>query len=207
LKKITGLLSLLLATVVTQAQQKRVEMPYNLPDSIKAVSIIATVQLTAVKGKAKSSAGISANDMSLYIKTFGSKYRVYFDFPPGSVEGFGITGNSKGMAWDFEITAPAACQLLLASASDSAENFTLYSGYIYLPAIQKWKLVATYKVPNQWTTLKNLSSFYTAPPKSTSYLQPANTWCQRNTGSWKALVPTDAMPPVLPPFSNMDSAR
>jgi hypothetical protein len=90
---------------------------------------------------------------------------------------------------------------LITSAGDSAENFMLYSGYIYFPGQNKWKLIGTCKITGEWTTLKAPASFaaFAAMPVS-------DVWCQQRNGSWKSLQSTDTIPPVLPPFSNIDSA-
>jgi hypothetical protein len=48
--------------------------------------------------------------------------------------------------------------LLISQATDSAGNFSLYSGYIFLPEVNKWKLIGTLKTQGRWNAFRNLQS-------------------------------------------------
>jgi FKBP-type peptidyl-prolyl cis-trans isomerase FkpA len=211
LKKITGLLSLLLVTTATKAQQKRMEVPYNLPDSVKVISLIAAVQPPQVPAKKKWFAGISANKVTVALETGRKKSSVYFSFPEtGLVVAKGLDVKSSGsgkLIWDFDTDIADSSKLFITSAGDSAENFMLYSGYIYFSAQNKWKLLGTCRMNGEWTTLKNPASFASIPAKGKQPVQLDNIWCQRSNGSWKNLQSTDSLPPVLLPFSNTDSTN
>jgi FKBP-type peptidyl-prolyl cis-trans isomerase FkpA len=207
--KSVAILAMGLCTVFyTKAQAVRNGMPLDLPDSVKAVALIATVQVPA--GAAHQTMGIMANGVSVALQTGKAKHTVQFSFPDElgtPAKGLEVTATFRSLTWSFKPKGAADYRLLLASAGDSADNFMLYSGYIYLPQSQKWKLIGTCHVPNQWTTLKQPMSFSTSSQKHVAALRIGQLWCQRSSGSWKPLVPTDAPPPVLPPFSSIDSAR
>jgi FKBP-type peptidyl-prolyl cis-trans isomerase FkpA len=213
MKRIAIVAVILSFCATAAAQRPQPVTDYGLPDSVKATALIASVQVPQGMGSQKAVAGIAANGISVYLKAGKKRCRVYFALPLKTglyepmVKGMDITGGHRDMAFDFAQNATGHYQLLLASAGDSAENFTLYSAYIFFPAIQKWKLIATYKALNQWTTLKGVSSFATKAPNGQLSISLNNVWCQRSNGSWKPLSLTDAPPPVLPPFSSIDSVR
>jgi FKBP-type peptidyl-prolyl cis-trans isomerase FkpA len=181
-----------------------------LPDSVKATALIATVQLPAVKGRAKAMIGIRANEVSLEVLFTQGKCQVRFAFPsetPVVATGLDVGANHSLRVWEFAQEGAANYQLLIASAGDSAENFMLYSGYIYFPKKQKWKLVGTCRLANQWTGLKTLSSFTKVLPLKSIPPAIGHIWCQRSNGGWKPLSTADAPAPVLLPFSSTDSVR
>jgi FKBP-type peptidyl-prolyl cis-trans isomerase FkpA len=211
LKKITSLLCLLLATVAAQAQQKDLTTQYTLPDSVKAVSLIATIQSPQEAGNIKWLTGIGANQVFLSLQRKKNRYQCHFGFPKTAetaARGLDVTlADSKRMIWKFDGERETYYKLFIASAADSAENFTLYSGYIYFPAQNKWKLLGTCRMNGEWTSLKKFSSFTAAPGKSVKTAPVINVWYQQRNGSWKIVQSADTIPPVLPPFSSMDSAR
>jgi FKBP-type peptidyl-prolyl cis-trans isomerase FkpA len=210
LKKITGLLCILLAAAA-QAQQKDVKAEYFLPDSVKAVSLIATVQLPPEAGTTKWFTGIGANQVFLSLQRKGNNYQCHFGFPKNAetiARGLDVTLTGKRrMLWKFNGAEDTYYRLFITSAADSAENFTLYSGYIHFPLQNKWKLLGTCRVSGEWTSLKKFSSFMEPPGKSAKKAQVSNRWYQQRNGSWKSLVPTDTTTPVTTPFSNIDSGR
>lgn len=58
-------------------------------------------------------------------------------------------------------------KLLIAVATDSSENFSLYSGYVWLPKEVKWKLIGTCKIEGRWNTLQSPATFFN--PKERKY--------------------------------------
>jgi FKBP-type peptidyl-prolyl cis-trans isomerase FkpA len=138
-------------------------------------------------------------------------YQCWFAFPKKAVitaKGLGVklTGRKK-LIWKFDDSGEAYYKLFITSAGDSAENFMLYSGYVYFPAQNKWKLIGTCRLNGEWTTLKTPSSFTAAPGKSVQAAPVNNVWYQQRNGSWKSLQSADTIAPVLAPFSNTDSAK
>ncbi len=105
-------------------------------------------------------------------------------------------GNAWNYNWKYNETYP----LLIQTASDSATNKTLYSGYIYLPEEKKWKLIATRRYLDT-ITIRGVST-RKGKKSATTF---TNRWLQRRNGSWKALDSQTTNPPSLRHMSNIDS--
>jgi FKBP-type peptidyl-prolyl cis-trans isomerase FkpA len=197
-----------LAAFCAKAQVNKHPVFYNLPDSVKITSFIATVLPPPAKDNKKWKAGIGANQAALSLLKAKSKYQVDFVFPKtAKVVAAGREVKNKGenkLRWTFN-DGSENFKLFITTAGDSAENFTLYSGYIYFPAPNKWKLIGTCKITGEWTTLKTTASFKTSHRRAGQQVQLTNTWHQRSNGSWKSILPTDTLPPVVAPMSNTDS--
>lgn len=210
MKRIAILAAILSFSAKATAQHTQAVVDYSLPDSVKAVNVLAKLQVPALKGKGKAMMDLRANEVSLGIIATANTCKVHFSFPAEAkvlATGQDVTSTHTARIWKFDRSVQGDYQLLIASAGDSAENFMLYSGYIYFPQTQKWKLIATCQLSGQWTTMKTISSATKAAPSSTAPIIIGDLWCQRSSGGWKNLVPTTAAPPVLPPFSNIDSLR
>lgn len=207
MKRFAILAALLSFCATSKAQQAPTVVDYPLPDSVKAASVLARVHVPALKDKEKAMMDLRANTVSLGVMATANKCEVHFSFPAAAsvvATGLGTVSTHTARMWTFNRAGEGDYQLLIASVGDSAENFMLYSGYIYFPQMQKWKLIATCQLTGQWTTLKTLSSTTKEAPAAITI---GDVWCQRSSGGWKSLVPTTAPPPVLPPFSSMDSVR
>jgi FKBP-type peptidyl-prolyl cis-trans isomerase FkpA len=95
-------------------------------------------------------------------------------------------------------------------ASDSAANFVLYSGYVWLPKENKWKLIGTCKIEGRWGNIKEPSVFYSAKNSKQLKLVSVQTgpvWLQRSNGRWKNLNGNDTIPPVVTVVSHVDSLQ
>ncbi|MDE3145256.1 MAG: DUF3472 domain-containing protein, partial [Bacteroidota bacterium] len=69
---------------------------------------------------------------------------------------------------------------------------TIYTGYIYLPELQKWKLIASFKAPKDGNYLRNLYSFNENFSGVNGQLQRkayfGNQWIQLNNGKFIELT-------------------
>lgn len=116
------------------------------------------------------------------------------------------TGENE-LIWNHDWNNRETYKLFITTAADSAGNFILYSGYIYFPGIDKWKLIGTCKINGYNNTIKEPLSFFTTGKKNAINPLITNAWCQRNNGSWKNLLQDSSTVPVILPVSNIDSAR
>ncbi len=210
MKRYVILLVCILVNKAAAAQEKTHHAILNLPDTVKAVSLISVPKITP--GQRQTVAGIKANGMEVSLASGKKRFRVSFDFPAGGeLVAKGLNVKERGLDklyWHFKPNAGNSYRLLIVSTGDSAENFTLYSGYIYFSSEQQWKLIGTCKMAGEYTMLKGPVSLISIPGQSER--QPsllANIWYQRSNGSWKSVSATDTIPPVLLPFSNTDSIR
>jgi FKBP-type peptidyl-prolyl cis-trans isomerase len=181
---------------------------YPLPDSVKAVSFLADISVSSISGSKEIKAGIQTTLVRLYMESDKSQKKIEFEFPTNAVvvtSGIGTKTGKGELNWSFEWKENENYKLMIAVASDSAGNFSLYSGYIYLPVEKKWKLIGTCKIDGQWGNIKQPAVFYSKPKKDKMQLQVNETWCQRSNGSWKDLQQKAMALPVINLLSHRDS--
>jgi hypothetical protein len=200
----TFLFLLIIADVFGFAKDSSIN--YTIPDSIKAVSILSQVNVKAIHPKKENNIGIKADDVSLYMEADKKEREIDLEFPDDAVvvaKGIDVKEEKGELVWSFNWNLNENYQLMISTATDSAANFILYSGYIYFPSQNKWKLIGTCKIAGRWGTAKSVSSFYT-----NNKLLHANfnrMWLQRNNGSWKNLLSGSYTAPFINPMSNIDS--
>ena len=183
---------------------------YTLPDSVKAVNYVSGIVTSGAEGNKKYAAGIRTSDVSLFLETGKKSQSVVFLTPKGSrivASGLDVKSSKDGrMEWAYPWGSGDHYKLYIASASDSAGNFVLYSGYIFLPKEGKWKLIGTCKISGKWGTMDGLKSFASSGNgKFTGNF--SGTWVQRNNGRWYNLNNDISDAPVLLPFPSIDSIR
>jgi hypothetical protein len=182
---------------------------YALPDSVRATGFIATLELQEVKGSA--SIGIRNSEVTLAMGVRKKKHYVELLTPVTSTiiaMGLQVTKEQDGaLVWKTDWQENERFKLYLASAADSAGGFTLYSGYIFFPSLNKWKLIGTCRVAQWQPAMQQLQSFRSSGKKRYVRADLANVWCQRSNGTWRNLQPGDGMLPVLAPFSSIDSVQ
>lgn len=209
-KRYLLLLSICYANVNVSATVKDSTWQYSLPDSVKAVNFMADFTPGKMNNKGFFQAGIKTDAVQLYYLGYKKKKEIHFSYPySASVVSRGesvFTSLKDGsLHFNFSWEEGKTYKLLIATVSDSAENFSLYSGYIWLPAEEKWKLIGTCKITGRWNTLLQPAGFIRKSTKNTGEVITGQAWCQRNNGSWKQLAGTDNKPPVINLASHTDS--
>lgn len=193
------------------AAEKDSTLHYNLPDSITATSFIADVTITSTGIKKEVNAGISTSEVSLKLEGDKKEREIEFRFPEGAsviATGMSIKKEKNELEWKYEWKPNTAYKLLIATAADSAGNFVLYSGYVFLPEENKWKLIGTCKITGQWSSIKSPAVFYSVNKNSEASPVFANTWIQRSNGSWKNMSNDEiAVRPAINPMPNIDSVQ
>ena len=181
---------------------------YQLPDSVKAVSFLAEVSIGTITTKKEVFAGIKTNVVKLSLESDKKEREIVFEFPSSATvmaNGLGVKIEKGELSWNYNWMENENYKLLVATASDSAGNFALYSGYIFLPKEKKWKLIGTCKILGQWNTLKQPATFRSQIKNNSLQLNIHEAWCQRNNGSWKNLLEKDLSFPVVNLLSHVDS--
>ena len=184
--------------------QNKSSSGYTVPDSIKAAGFYAEIKITESSKSKKKGAGITTNGISV-LMGYNKEQKIFlFNYfaKPGEyiVYGNGTDRIGHAITWNYNWKENETYPLLIAIASDSAANKTLYSGYVYLPGEKKWKLIGT-RSYNDTVGLKYLGKL--SPKNSASVF--SNRWLMRNNGSWKALDSQTTKPPSLRHMSNIDS--
>ncbi len=181
---------------------------YFLPDSVKASQFLSDIKIEGVRSSKEFRAGIQNGPVRLSLESDKKEKEIVFEFPATStllVAGMKTEQEKGEISWPYDWSAGETYQLLIAAASDSADNFSLYSGYIFLPREKKWKLVGTCRINGQWTLIKDPAHFHTAARREKMNAFFANAWCQRDNGSWKNLDAGNNIPPLISLAGHADS--
>ena len=181
---------------------------YPLADSVKAISFLVDISVGTIITKKEVVAGIRTDVVKLSLESDKEDREIVFEFPSGATV-MAASPNVKAekgeLSWKHDWAENKEYRLMIATAGDSAGNFALYTGYIFLPNEGKWKLIGTCKISGQWNTLKQPAVFYSGVKKDPLQVAIDEVWCQRNNGSWKSLSPKNAALPVVNLLSHIDS--
>lgn len=197
--------SLLMVCIAAAGQQPSKTGSYTIPDSVKAIAIYTEVSIHKHKGPRKTKAVLAVDQTVLSLQEQKGIKKIQFSFPKNgtgitSAPGGTLSGSTYTVAYDW--TYDQKYSLLVMQATDSASKKAIYSGYVYFPVINKWKLIGTISTASPNT----LSTFTAADKQQKNYtVSFSNRWLLRNNNSWKALDSQTVKPPVLRPFSNIDS--
>jgi FKBP-type peptidyl-prolyl cis-trans isomerase FkpA len=194
----------------TKAADKDSTIQYHLPDSIKGVSFIADVNVSAT-GKKEVHAGISIKGIKLLIEKEKSEGEVSFEFPASAQiisTGLNTEKEEDEIEWKFNWQLNTTYKLMIATAVDTVEKFALYSGYIYLPEQQKWKLIGTCRINGEVLPLTDLKAIKSTGRKNYIVVSFTNVMVQPATGRWRKLDDAQFTVATPPPFlSNIDSVE
>ena len=208
MKRISAFTLLAFTFLNSFANSKDSLIYYQLPDSVKAVSFLAEVSVGTITTKKEVFAGIKTDVVKLSLESDKKEREIVFEFPSSATvmaNGLGVKAEKGELSWNYNWMENENYKLLIATAIDSAENFALYSGYIFLPKEKKWKLIGTCKILGQWNTLKQPATFRSQIKNNSLQLNIHEAWCQRNNGSWKNLLEKNLSFPVVNLFSHVDS--
>ena len=185
---------------------------FMIDDSIRAVQFMATIQVKNITTKKESFAGIRADGIELALESDGKKRELVFNFPKSArvmSSGINVKTTVAGeLEWDYDWSLNENYKLLLSVASDSAENFMLYSGYAWLPKENKWKLIGTCRIEGRWGTIKDPAVFYSSKSKKhlgMMQIETGEVWLQRSNNSWKNLYGDAKTNPTVNVTSHIDS--
>ncbi|MES2005262.1 MAG: DUF3472 domain-containing protein [Bacteroidota bacterium] len=107
-------------------------------------------------------------------------------------DGFGNEGTGGHSHWVYNWKPGQTYKLMVTALPDSASQTTIYTGYFFVPEVQKWKLIACFKAPHDGQTLHNLYSFNENFVGLNGQLQRkaffGNQWVQKENGQWKELI-------------------
>lgn len=109
---------------------------------------------------------------------------------------FGNEGTGGHSHWVYNWKAGETYRFLVTALADSASQTTIYTGYFFVPELQRWKLIAAFRAPKDGNTLNKLYSFNENFVGDNGHLERkalfGNQWVQQQRGGrWVAL--TDAI--------------
>ena len=200
-----------LSVISANAAEKDSTVYYNLPDSVKVVQFMAEINVQAITTKKEVFAGIITDAVKLSLESDKNVLSVVFEFPGLAMvmaSGLHTDAGEKGeIEWKYNWKLNENYKLLIATATDSAENYSIYSGYIFLPKENKWKLIGSCKISGRWNTIQNPASFYTQAKKGSMQVSIGQVWCQRQNGSWKNMKDESLPNPTINLFGHIDSVQ
>lgn len=209
MKSYCSIVLLVCISTIANATVKDSTIIYTLPDSVKAVLFLAEVKVNNINGKKEMFAGIKTDAVTLSLESDKEKREVVFEFPTSAkvvATGLNTDASEKGeIEFDYNWAINETYKLLIAVAADSAQNFSLYSGYIWLPNDNKWKLIGTCKIADRWNTIQNPASFFSSGKKQNMLTSIGQVWCQRRDGSWKNMKAEEQTAPAINLLSHIDS--
>ena len=179
-----------------------------IPDSIKAVGVLKHFSIKSVHPRKENKIGIKADEVYLYIEAEKKEREVSMEFPESFTvvaKGTDVEADKDELEWQYNWNLNETYRLYIATATDSASNFILYSGYIYFPAENKWKLIGTVKQTGRWGTIKTTAVVKTFTRKQAMIHEQTEDWLQRSNGSWKNMMNTSSPVPMLNPMRSADS--
>ena len=202
--------SLLLSSFINAAD-KDSTVNYKLPDSVKVVQFMAEINVQTISTKKEVFAGIKTDAVKLSLESDKNEKEIVFEFPESSkvmATGLNVDTGEKGeIEFDYNWSVNETYKLLIAQATDSAGNFSVYSGYVFLPKENKWKLIGTCKIEGRWNTIQSPATFFSANKKASLPTSFGQVWCQRQNGSWKNMKEETQPVPVINLFGHVDSIR
>jgi FKBP-type peptidyl-prolyl cis-trans isomerase len=196
-----------------------VHLRYPLPDSIKAVAFYSEITIPAGADIVHSyymACGFTRGYFGIQVNSAAERRVIFSVWDAGKeamdrnkvadsnkvqllakgdavfTDGFGNEGTGGHSHWVYPWKTGRTYKLMVTALADSASKSTIYTGYFFLPELQKWKLIAGFKAPHDGQTLHNLYSFNENFVGVNGQVQRkaffGNQWIQRQNGSWKELT-------------------
>lgn len=89
--------------------------------------------------------------------------------------------------WPYSWKDETNYRVLISSIQDSADKYTIYTGYCYLPEQQQWKLLGSAKVLNDGQYLPQPFLALDGKKFGNLLVQGNTAWLQQNRGQWVEL--------------------
>jgi hypothetical protein len=179
-----------------------------IPDTLKAISYLTSIVPGYPPRIKYWAAGLMSGTVKVELVKHKKSNSIAFSFPADAeilAMGMGVKRGKYGQEFPLSVNPSASYKLMLSMASDSADNFVIYSAYAFLPDIAKWKLIGTCKMKGYITALKNGGTYYAVPKKDTSRPQFIDTWVQRSNGSWRNVHKQNVPSPTINLLGHLDS--
>src|SRR5687768_9883760 len=187
MQKIILVSFLLLICYAGRAQKKWKEGFYIVPDSIKANGIYTDVVVNKKSNTRKISAYLNVGETTLSLQMKKGKKQANFGaFKFGSALVTPPNVIQKGLqfTWEHDWKYNEKYGFLVLVAIDSAKSNSIYSGYIFLPAENKWKLIGT--LASLYSS--GVTGFFALNKNKKDYsCHFSNRWLLRRNNTWKAL--------------------
>lgn len=179
--------------LVAQSQTNPLVTEYPQADSVKISHLLANVSVGGFQSRKPVKAGLRSSLGNLSLNARGQQKNVSFSFPVGAqvvAKGINVQESGRGeLSWNFAWKPNTTYQLMLIVAlSDTTAKNMLYSGYLFLPDENKWKLIGSCLIEGQRTTLQNPATFASGSNGTDSAAQFSAVWLRRTNGKYPHLI-------------------
>ncbi|HEY6063506.1 MAG TPA: FKBP-type peptidyl-prolyl cis-trans isomerase, partial [Chitinophagaceae bacterium] len=176
------------------------------------VQFMAEVNVQSYNEKKGFRLGIKTDVVSLMLLPgrHGGSFRFYSkanlnNINRGMNTGFDL--KDFGVIFNYNWKINETYKLLISQATDSAGNFSMYSGYVFLPGENKWKFIGSCKIEGNWNTIQQPAFACYSRKKQNIFFSTGEVWIQRQNGSWKNMK-NDPLPnPTINLYGHIDSAE
>ncbi len=180
-------------------------------DTLKPITYLVSINLSQLKTNKIIAGGIQVDHVKLYFEKSKKESEVEMEFPKTATviaSGLNTEIQKDEIVWNYNWNVDSTYKLMIATASDSAENFIVYSGYVFLPENNKWKLIGSCKINGHWGTIKSHSNFYTTKKmKDKNKASYPQQWLQRENNKWHNELNNYYNTPTISPLSSIDSLQ
>jgi FKBP-type peptidyl-prolyl cis-trans isomerase FkpA len=209
MKAILILTSILYCITVTAAEKDSIRT-WQIEDSVKGLSVYSEVSFVQNTGEVKTGyAWISADGVSLTLqKEKRNGIIVIMTTPMNSkVVASGLNVHRNKSSITFRAAGPdtGTYKLMLVKAFDSAANFSLLSGYVFLPQLQQWKLIGTTQYKG-YGYLHDLNTATSTARKKITY-NFMHIAVLGGSGKWRTIEGSPITIPTINWFNEPDSAQ
>lgn len=209
--KNTILVFVTLMITIVGYSQKLVHSPLPIIAANKNIGIISNMNTSTLAIMQKGSIGIATNQSKLFYSFKKNTRKIIFEVPNASqlvTTGLNTKIRSKNkVEWKIADEVENQYKLYIATATDSAKNFIVYSGYIYFTTQNKWKLIASFKINGTTESINNAHTFKSATVTANVEQLFTDTWIQGDNGSWNKLQNNGVQKPIVVPMFDIDSAN
>jgi FKBP-type peptidyl-prolyl cis-trans isomerase FkpA len=196
-------LSLLLAATLYSQDSL---LQFTLPDTARSISFYAELPLLP-GGKGKGTAAIGSSGLTLQLGREGRGWQLRLQAPAEAVEltrGLGVTGGKGTWRFFHGGVDTGRFKLLLVKAIDTAAHASLWSGYVFLPGLQKWKLIAGLRLPGEGYITEAAAFYATGQQRLITGLE--GLVFQRANGRWQRAEGEAVAAPTINWLGEADSA-
>ena len=196
---------------IAKAIDKDSIITFRLADTVKAIGFMAEINVTGITGNKEIFAGIKTEVVKLSLESDKNVRTVVFEFPHSATvmsAGINTDAGEKGeIEWKYNWDINETYRLLISTAADSAAGLSIYSGYIFLPKENKWKLIGTCKIEGRWSTMQLPAFFYTINRKQSLHVTRGHVWCLDQEGEWLNLDDKKMPVPAIDLAGHVDSIQ
>ncbi|MBS1759886.1 MAG: FKBP-type peptidyl-prolyl cis-trans isomerase [Bacteroidetes bacterium] len=215
MKRIWNLSLLIFLTFNLNAQKDKnlIQHDYPISTDLRAVQFLTEFSLKSIGDNKRFELNISSESISIEFvakkkkKSIELNYSNTYKLLEKGMDCKEVSGTLLNkVVFKYPWQMNTEYKVLIAKAVDTTNMFTIYSGYIWLPELSKWKFLACTKMSGTVSAFPRTTIQYNKGKKIQSEITFNNVWAQSINGSWKNLSNENKTAPIINLNNNLDSA-